>query len=80
MQTQTEVRVGAEAPLTAEDRCDKCGGQAYIRATMLVGELLFCRHDWNAPGVEEKMRSLAVVVHDETWKLTYKPKPVDLED
>ncbi|MBG0830602.1 hypothetical protein HS041_22830 [Planomonospora sp. ID67723] len=32
-------------PLTATDRCDRCGAQAYIRATLPVGgELLFCAH------------------------------------
>ncbi|GAA5060262.1 hypothetical protein HNP84_004936 [Thermocatellispora tengchongensis] len=32
-------------PLTAIDRCDRCGAQAYIRATLPVGgELLFCAH------------------------------------
>ncbi|GAA2403852.1 DUF7455 domain-containing protein [Nonomuraea africana] len=32
-------------PLTALDRCDRCGAQAYIRATLPVGgELLFCAH------------------------------------
>lgn len=31
--------------LTATDRCDRCGAQAYIRATLpLGGELLFCAH------------------------------------
>jgi hypothetical protein len=32
-------------PLTALDRCDRCGAQAYIRATLPVGGvLLFCAH------------------------------------
>ena len=31
--------------LTAVDRCDRCGAQAYVRATLLNGgELLFCGH------------------------------------
>jgi hypothetical protein len=31
--------------LTAADRCDRCGAQAYIRATLPIGgELLFCAH------------------------------------
>ncbi|GGP85499.1 DUF7455 domain-containing protein [Streptosporangium sandarakinum] len=31
--------------LTAADRCDRCGAQAYIRATLPAGgELLFCAH------------------------------------
>ncbi len=33
------------SPLTAADRCDRCGAQALVRATMVSGaELLFCAH------------------------------------
>ncbi len=32
-------------PLTVADRCDRCGAQAFVRATMTSGaELLFCAH------------------------------------
>jgi hypothetical protein len=31
-------------PLTAVDRCDRCGAQAYVRVVLPVGELLFCGH------------------------------------
>jgi hypothetical protein len=32
--------------LTAQDRCDRCGAQAYHRATLPSGfELFFCNHD-----------------------------------
>lgn len=31
--------------LSAADRCDRCGAQAYIRARLVTGgELLFCAH------------------------------------
>jgi hypothetical protein len=31
--------------LSAADRCDRCGAQAYIRARLVNGgELLFCAH------------------------------------
>lgn len=30
--------------LNATDRCDRCGAQAYVRAEMRNGELLFCAH------------------------------------
>lgn len=29
---------------TAQDRCDRCGAQARLRAVLPVGELLFCSH------------------------------------
>ena len=32
-------------PLTAADRCDRCGAKAYVRARLHAGgELLFCAH------------------------------------
>lgn len=33
------------APLSATDRCDRCGAKAYVRARLHAGgELLFCAH------------------------------------
>jgi len=35
----------ATSPLTAADRCDRCGAQAYVRVLLATGgELLFCAH------------------------------------
>jgi hypothetical protein len=34
----------ASPALTALDRCDRCGAQALVRATLAHGELLFCGH------------------------------------
>lgn len=31
-------------PLTAADRCDRCGAQAKVRAVLAAGDLLFCGH------------------------------------
>ena len=43
--------------LTAADRCDSCGAQAYVRATMPGGsELLFCAH--HATKHREKLTSM----------------------
>ena len=57
------------APLTAIDRCDRCGAQAYVRVTLLAGgELLFCGHHFREH--EARLRPLAAEVHDETDKLT----------
>ena len=58
----------AETPLTASDRCDRCGAQAYLRVHLASGsELLFCAHHAREHG--EKLRTIAVNVHDETGKL-----------
>lgn len=32
------------AELTVQDRCDRCGAQARVRATFANGELYFCGH------------------------------------
>ena len=63
------------APLTAIDRCDRCGAQAYLRVQLKGGgELLFCAHHAREHG--EKLREVAEHVQDETSKLgTPTPSP-----
>ncbi len=34
----------ASAVLAVADRCDRCGAQAFFRAVLGSGELLFCAH------------------------------------
>lgn len=54
--------------LTAADRCDACGAQAYIAASVGGSELLYCAH--HGRKFEEKLRAVATNWHDETDKLT----------
>ncbi len=62
----------ATSALTATDRCDRCGAQAYLRVELATGgELLFCAHHAREHG--DKLRAIAVSVHDETEKLTTPP-------
>ena len=62
----------APTPLTASDRCDRCGAQAYLRVELASGgELLFCAHHGREHS--DKIKSIAVNVHDETGKLIDKP-------
>ncbi|QIX28655.1 hypothetical protein ncot_07370 [Nocardioides sp. JQ2195] len=62
----------SSATLTALDRCDRCGAQAYLRVELASGlELLFCAH--HAREHDEKLREVAVTVVDETHKLQDKP-------
>jgi ribosomal protein S14 len=63
--------------LTAQDRCDRCGAQAYLRAVLPGGgDLLFCRHHAREHG--EKLRQVAVTVTDETGRLeTRATAPLD---
>ncbi len=66
--------VAPRAPLTAEDRCDRCGAQAYLRVELQSGgELLFCAHHAREHG--DKLKEVAVTVVDETHKLTNTPAP-----
>ena len=53
--------------LTAEDRCDSCGAQAYVRVTMASGELFFCAH--HGTKFKDKLSASALEWHDESSRL-----------
>lgn len=62
----------AASPLTATDRCDRCGAQAYVRAIMISGsELLFCAHHWHDN--ETRLREVSADIHDESERLSNVP-------
>lgn len=65
--TPTEQTAVLEYRLSAADRCDSCGAQAYIAAEVNGSELLFCAH--HGRKYEEKLRSVATSWHDETARL-----------
>jgi hypothetical protein len=68
----TTATAPTPAALTAGDRCDRCGAQAYLRVELQSGgELLFCAHHAREHG--DKLREIAVNVVDETHKLTNSP-------
>lgn len=55
--------------LTAADRCDRCGAQAYVRARLASGgELLFCGH--HARQHLPALAGIAVEIMDQTDQLT----------
>lgn len=57
-----------DAALSAADRCDRCGAQAYMRVTLAGGsELLFCAH--HGKEHEDKLKQVALKIHDETSRL-----------
>ena len=65
----TTATAPSAAPLTAVDRCDRCGAQAYLRVLLQSGgELLFCAHHAREHG--DKLREVASHVQDETNKLS----------
>ena len=65
------------AALSAVDRCDRCGAQAYLRVELQSGgELLFCAHHAREHG--DKLKEIAANVVDETHKLS--PTPSNTQD
>jgi hypothetical protein len=64
--------VAPSSALSAADRCDRCGAQAYLRVELQSGgELLFCAHHAREHG--DKLREIAANVTDETGKLRDTP-------
>lgn len=67
LSTPSEQTALLEYRLTAADRCDSCGAQAYIAAEVNGSELLFCAH--HGRKYETKLRAIATNWHDETARL-----------
>jgi hypothetical protein len=62
----------ATTPLTAADRCDRCGAQAYLRVLLMSGgELLFCAHHGREHA--DALRMVASDIQDETHQLVAAP-------
>ena len=58
----------AQAPaLTAQDRCDRCGAQAYVRIFIGFSDLLFCGHHYRDH--EDKILKTAAHIHSELRRL-----------
>lgn len=54
--------------LTAADRCDRCGAQAYVRVMLTSGlELLFCAH--HGREYDAKLRELDAQISDQSSRL-----------
>ncbi len=65
---EDHVTTAVATPLSAADRCDRCGAQAYVRVSLASGgELLFCAHHGRQHS--EKLRELATDIQDETNRL-----------
>ncbi len=58
----------AHETLTAADRCDRCGAQAYVRVILTSGlELLFCAH--HGREYDAKLRAMDAEITDESARL-----------
>ncbi|GAB3844645.1 DUF7455 domain-containing protein [Nesterenkonia populi] len=67
--TSTTGTLEAGAKLTALDRCDRCGAQAYVRAELSSGgALLFCNH--HARAVEDTLRPQTLGWIDESDRIS----------
>ena len=73
MRNEADVTTAvAPSALSAADRCDRCGAQAYLKVELQSGgELLFCAHHAREHG--DKLREVALHVVDETDKLHETP-------
>ena len=63
----------AAADLTASDRCDRCGAQAFYRAVLVAGELLFCAHHGREHA--KRLEEVALQVQDGTAAINSRPSP-----
>jgi hypothetical protein len=55
--------------MSALDRCDKCGAQALVRATLANGELYFCGH--HGREIKSKLVATSLVVYDPEGVFNY---------
>lgn len=52
--------IDTEQEFTTADRCDKCGAQAMVRATLANGELFFCGHHAREIGTPLVLQAIRV--------------------
>jgi len=67
----TEKEQAQSDQLTARDRCDSCGAQAFALAVNENHDLLFCNHHKNE--FESKLIEQGFIIMDESYKLNEKP-------
>lgn len=68
MTAATVLETTPTATLTRQDRCDRCGAQAYVKA--MLGddlELLFCGHHYRDH--EVKLAAAGAVIVDERHRI-----------
>lgn len=59
-----------EFTLTAADRCDACGAQAFVLAKGISGELMFCRHHYLK--AQDQIKAWAFEILDESERINEK--------
>ncbi|CAM5724180.1 hypothetical protein [Streptomyces] [Streptomyces violaceorubidus] len=61
------------SPLTAADRCDRCGAQAYLRVVLLSGGVNCSSAAHHGRKFEPELKKIAAEIQDETERLTAVP-------
>ena len=61
--------VDTREPMSALDRCDKCGAQALVRATLANGQLYFCGH--HGREISDKLVASSLEVFDPEGVFNY---------
>lgn len=72
----TVPKLSTVVPLALQDRCDRCGAQAFVRVSILAEpgpiDLEFCGHHYAQH--EEKLREIALSIQDERDRINEKPQ------
>lgn len=71
--TSTETPTAYIPSFTATERCDRCGAQAFVRAVLVTGDLLFCAHHGRELG--PALDKVALLVEDGTAAINHRPSP-----
>jgi ribosomal protein L37E len=70
--------------LDANDRCDRCSAQAYVKVTGVSGDLLFCAHHYNnimsTPEGYDKMMQFMYEILDERDRLSVEELKEEIEE
>lgn len=67
-----------DTALTAHDRCDQCGSQAYVHVAVIntALNLMFCNHHYADKGNDPRL----TLIRDERAKLSERPAIASLTD
>ncbi len=71
--SSTTEMVFERVGLAVADRCDRCGAQAFVRAVLVNGDLLFCGH--HGRSYADALAGVALTVEDHTDAINAAPSP-----
>lgn len=71
--TMTATESTTIPSFSVHDRCDRCGAQAFVRAVLTSGDLLFCAHHGREFG--KALGDVALLVEDGSAAINSRPSP-----